>query len=107
LCNAVKPFLSFIFTSIPPIINNSTVLLRPFQDAKLDDFCLFLIFYFNNFILNKPLCNAVPPHISCILISIPPFINNLTVLSCPAADAKIDYIYLNFRFKSFFIQTKM
>jgi hypothetical protein len=54
---------------------------------------LFL-FNFNIFILQKPQCNAVLPHPSSILTSIPSYNNNSTILSCPCSDAKIDYFNL-------------
>ncbi len=45
MCNAVWPkSLSFILTSIPLFINNSTILSCPFKDAKIDYFYLFFLF---------------------------------------------------------------
>ncbi len=67
MCNAVAPFLSLILTSIPLLfISISTILSCPLEDAKKDLFLDF--FYYFNFILYKPLCNAVHPYLSVKLI---------------------------------------
>ena len=55
-----------MLTSMPAIINISTILSAPFLDAKIDYFYLFLI-YFNS-ILYEPQCNAVSPYSSAKLI---------------------------------------
>ena len=90
--SAVSPYLFFIFTSIPSLfINSFTTLSSPFHDAKIH-YCFHYKYF--NFILYKPLCNAVSPLLSFILTSIPPFINISTILSCPFHVAKIYYFYL-------------
>ena len=48
------------------------------------------------------MCKAVSPQLSLILTSIPPFINNSTVLSCLSLVAKIDIFLFIFNIRILF-----